>query len=60
MSKPAILCVDDDRIVNVIKVMLTGQADEVAIERAKTHANLHDCLFKPWCEASYTVLEESA
>ena len=36
---------------NVIKIMLTGQADEVAIERAKKQANLHSCLFKPWLES---------
>jgi CheY-like chemotaxis protein len=35
---------------NIIKVMLTGQADESAIERAKEQANLHCCLFKPWSE----------
>lgn len=33
---------------NIVKVLLTGQADEAAIERAKEHANLHRCLFKPW------------
>lgn len=32
----------------VIKVLLTGQADEEAIERAKVEANLHGCLHKPW------------
>jgi CheY-like chemotaxis protein len=32
----------------VIKVMLTGQADEAAIERAKEQASLHCCLQKPW------------
>ncbi|MBE9128248.1 MULTISPECIES: response regulator [unclassified Coleofasciculus] len=36
---------------NVIKILLTGQADELAIQRAKDHANLHCCLFKPWSEA---------
>ncbi|MEQ8972546.1 MAG: response regulator [Coleofasciculus sp. C1-SOL-03] len=36
---------------NVIKIMLTGQADEIAIQRAKEQANLHCCLFKPWSEA---------
>lgn len=36
---------------NVIKIMLTGQADEVAIERAIKQANLHRCLSKPWSEA---------
>jgi CheY-like chemotaxis protein len=34
----------------IIKIMLTGQADELAIERAKVQANLHYCLFKPWSE----------
>lgn len=34
----------------VIKILLTGQADEVAINRAKNEANLHCCLFKPWSE----------
>jgi len=32
----------------IVKVMLTGQADEVAIERVKELANLHRCLYKPW------------
>ena len=36
---------------HVIKIMLTGQADEVAIDRAKKQANLHRCLSKPWSEA---------
>ena len=34
----------------VVKVLLTGQADESAIQRAKEKANLHCCLFKPWSE----------
>jgi DNA-binding NtrC family response regulator len=33
---------------NSIKILLTGQADESAIERVKTQANLHRCLRKPW------------
>ena len=33
---------------NIVKVLLTGQADEDAIERAKDRANLHACLYKPW------------
>lgn len=33
---------------NILKIMLTGQADETAIERAKQQANLHSCLHKPW------------
>ena len=36
---------------DVIKIMLTGQADEVAIDRANKQANLHRCLSKPWSEA---------
>lgn len=32
----------------IIKVMLTGQADETAIQRAKEKASLHNCLYKPW------------
>ena len=31
-----------------IKVLLTGQADEEAITRAKTKANLDRCIHKPW------------
>jgi CheY-like chemotaxis protein len=34
----------------VVKVLLTGQADADAIERAKHEANLHKCLAKPWDE----------
>ena len=36
---------------NVIKIMLTGQADEVAIDRVQKQANLHSCLSKPWLES---------
>ncbi|MEP6517960.1 response regulator [Microcoleus vaginatus] len=36
---------------NVIKIMLTGQADEVAINRVQKQANLHGCLSKPWLES---------
>lgn len=32
----------------IIKVMLTGQAEEQAVQRAKEHANLHRCIHKPW------------
>lgn len=34
----------------IIKVMLTGQADEIAIQNAIDNANLHKCLYKPWSE----------
>jgi len=35
----------------VVKLLLTGQADESAIVRARDQANLHRCLLKPWSEA---------
>lgn len=38
------------RFPNIVTVMLTGQADEAAIERAKQQANLYACLYKPWTE----------
>ncbi|NEP80309.1 MAG: response regulator [Okeania sp. SIO3B3] len=31
-------------------IMLTGQADEYAIQRAKEEANLYSCIYKPWRE----------
>ncbi len=33
---------------NTIKILLTGQADESAVARAKTEARLHKFLPKPW------------
>ncbi|MGD1715721.1 response regulator [Hydrocoleum sp. CS-953] len=38
------------RFPEIVTVMLTGQADEEAIERAKKKANLYACLYKPWSE----------
>ena len=38
------------RFPNIVKIMLTGQADEKAVSRAREHANLHRCLNKPWSE----------
>ncbi len=35
---------------NMVKIMLTGQADDDAIERAKKQANIHRFLRKPWNE----------
>lgn len=32
----------------IIKILLTGQADAAAIERARKEANLQGCLWKPW------------
>ncbi|XZO02712.1 MAG: response regulator [Microcoleus sp.] len=32
----------------IVKVMLTGQADTAAVQRAVEHADLYCCLYKPW------------
>jgi CheY-like chemotaxis protein len=39
-----------ERFPEVITVMLTGQADEAAIERARRQANLYACIHKPWTQ----------
>lgn len=36
------------RYPHIIKVLLTGQVDDMVIERTKIEANLHSCLHKPW------------
>jgi len=38
------------RFPNIVKVMLTGQANANAIEKTKNEASLHRCLQKPWKE----------
>lgn len=38
----------EQKYPEVVKIMLTGQADAEAIERAKNQAHLHGCLSKPW------------
>jgi DNA-binding NtrC family response regulator len=48
------------RYPDIITVMLTGQADEAAIERVRAEANLHACLRKPWCEAELVHTIETA
>lgn len=48
------------RYPSIIKVMLTGQADAEAIERARREANLHACLHKPWSERELAQVIESA
>ncbi len=35
---------------DITTIMLTGQADDSAIERAKREANLYCCIYKPWRE----------
>ena len=36
---------------DIIKILLTGQADEDAIARARERANLFACIHKPWQES---------
>ena len=36
------------RFPKIIKVMLTGQADNEAINNARANAKLHACISKPW------------
>ena len=45
---------------NLVKVMLTGQADEAAIKNAQEKANLHACLHKPWTEEQLAHIITSA
>lgn len=49
-----------ERFPDLVTVMLTGQADEAAIARAKEEANLHACLYKPWTEQELTQIIDSA
>jgi DNA-binding NtrC family response regulator len=37
-----------EKYPHIITIMLTGQASEEAIERAKKYANLYYCFSKPW------------
>ncbi|WP_233378448.1 response regulator [Maribellus sp. CM-23] len=37
-----------NKFPGIVKVMLTGQADESAIENARQNANLFACIHKPW------------
>lgn len=44
----------------IITVMLTGQADATAIERARDEAKLYACLHKPWTEQELTQIITAA
>lgn len=44
----------------LVKVMLTGQAEETAIKKAQEKANLHACLHKPWTEEQLAQVITSA
>ena len=39
-----------EKFPQIVKVMLTGQADQKAIDNAQKYANLYKCLLKPWSE----------
>lgn len=57
----------NERFPGIIKVLLTGQADDTAIQRAWDVAQIHRCLAKPWSpeelfetiHSGLTVLEEN-
>ena len=36
------------RFPEVVKIMLTGHADQEAIQRVRHRANLYECIHKPW------------
>src|ERR687885_3057104 len=40
-----------EKFPKIVKIMLTGQADESALKRSKEQANIHCCLYKPWTQA---------
>lgn len=48
------------RFPKIVKILLTGQADKAAIERAIEQANLHLCLNKPWSEEELIATIKSA
>lgn len=43
----------------IIKFMLTGQADNESVENAKKFAQLHHCFSKPWNESDLVAKIES-
>lgn len=41
-----------ERFPSVVKIMLSGQAESAAVDRARREAALHDFLSKPWNAAT--------
>ncbi|MEN8217931.1 MAG: response regulator [Pseudomonadota bacterium] len=37
-----------EKFPKIVKVLLTGQAEQEAVDRAINQANLHRCIHKPW------------
>ncbi|MEG3985960.1 response regulator [Microcoleus sp. MOSTC5] len=48
MKGDELLIIIHQKYPQIVKVMLTGQADKEAIERTKIQANLHAFIQKPW------------
>lgn len=44
----------------IVKIMLTGQADAQAIERSRKEADLFHCILKPWSEDELVTTIQSA
>ncbi len=38
----------NQKFPGIVKILLTGQADDAAIQRAWRNADIHRCLAKPW------------
>jgi CheY-like chemotaxis protein len=47
------------RFPDIVAVLLTGHADETAIERARQLANLHAYVAKPWAEETLMSIIQS-
>ena len=48
------------RFPNIMTIMLTGQADNAAIERTRQEANLYACIAKPWVEAELVAVIQAS
>ena len=49
-----------EKYPQIVTVMLTGQADNLAVQRAQENANLYCCLYKPWSEEELINIISSA
>ncbi|EAW35412.1 response regulator [Lyngbya sp. PCC 8106] len=49
-----------EKYPQIVTVMLTGQADGLAVKRAQDSANLYSCLYKPWSEKDLVDIISSA
>ena len=49
-----------EKFPDIVTVMLTGQADDAAIQRARQEAELYACLHKPWKESELEQVITSA